>query len=356
MAFSLSRLTQNLLNRSRGARKTTATRTTLVTGSVALGALVTGAVLEKTRRNRLPKADALPKALDAEVREFEIIEGRVRYYQRAGTGVPIVLLHSVNAAASSFEIKPIFDHLKAHTDRPLYALDLLGFGLSDRPAVRYSPGLYQRELRRFLSERVRAAADVIALSLSCEYAATVANAFPVLINRMVFISPAGLSSDLQESILQRTVVGAASTVGAFDLFFARLTQRSALRDFYAEHVFLKPENVPSALVDYAYLTSHVKGAHNAPRRFIQGGLSMRAYAPKVYAAIKKPTLFVIPEANSDMVQHFARAPEIAAENHEYIELRHIDAGLLPQWEKPVALFEAIDPFIGAESAVPEQAA
>ncbi|HET6568066.1 MAG TPA: alpha/beta fold hydrolase [Rhodothermales bacterium] len=347
MAFSLSKLAQNLLKRTNGDRSSTSARTTtLVTGSVAVGALVTGAVLEKTRRNRLPRPDQLPKALEADVQEIEIMEGRVRYYKRGGNGVPIVLLHSVNAAASSFEMKPIFEHLKAHTDRPLYALDLLGFGLSDRPAARYSPGLYQRELRRFLSERVMEAADVIALSLSCEYAATVANAFPFLVNRMVFISPTGLGAHPQESVLQRAVVGAASTVGAFEIFFARLTQRSSLRSFYAEHVFLKPDHVPSALVDYAYVTSHAKGAHYAPRRFIQGVLSMHGYAPPVYAGIRQPTLFVIPQADSEMVQDFVRAPVIAAENEAYIQLRHVDAGLLPQWEAPEALFEVIDPFIG----------
>lgn len=356
MAFSLSKLAQKFVKHTGDDQKSSATRTAaVVTGSVALGALITGAVLEKSRRNRLPEPDQLPKALDADVHEIEIMEGKARYYKRDGKGVPIVLLHSVNAAASSFEMKPIFDHLKTNTDRPVYALDLLGFGLSDRPSTRYGPGLYQRELRRFLSERVRTAADVIALSLSCEYTATVANAFPVLIKRMVFISPTGLGANPQESVLQRAVVGVASSVGAFEIFFARLTQRSALRSFYAEHVFLKPENVPSALVDYAYVTSHARGAHYAPRRFIQGLLSMHEYAPRVYASIQQPTVFVIPDPDSEMVQDFARASEIVAGNTEHLQLRHVHSGLLPQWEAPVPLFEIIDRFVDISTEIPEHA-
>jgi pimeloyl-ACP methyl ester carboxylesterase len=350
MPLSLSKLTQNLFRKSlNGAPSgdgSTRTRT-IVTGSVAIGALVTGAVLEKTRRDRLPRAQQLPKAIDAEVEEMEIMEGRVRYYKRPGSGVPIVLLHSINAAASSFEMRPIFEHLAAHTDRPIYAMDWLGFGISDRPPARYTPGLYQRQLRRFLSERLRTSADIIALSLASEYAATVAHAFPVLVRRLVFISPTGLGDSSQESMLQQAVIGVASSVGAFEVFFARLTQRAALRNFYAEHVFMKPENVPAELVEYAYVTTHAKGAHQAPRRFIQGTLSMKEYAPRTYTHVQAPTLLVIPEADSDMVQDFARAPEIAAANGEHIRLHKIYSGLLPQWEAPQELFDAIDEFLGA---------
>ena len=107
-------------------------KTALVTGSVALGALLTGAVLEKARRTKLSPADELPPMLDAEVHEMEMMEGRARYYHRPGAGAPVLLLHSINAAASSFEMRPIFDHLAQTTTRPLYALDWLGFGRSIR--------------------------------------------------------------------------------------------------------------------------------------------------------------------------------------------------------------------------------
>lgn len=358
MPFSLSQLTQNLFRKSTSSvpsRDGSTRMRTIVTGSVAIGALVTGAVLEKTRRDRLPRAWQLPKAIDADVEELEIMEGRVRYYKRPGSGIPIVLLHSINAAASSYEMKPIFDHLASHTDRPIYAMDWLGFGISDRPNARYTPGLYQRQLRRFLSERVRSSADIIALSLASEYAATIAHAFPVLVKRLVFISPTGLGPTLQESLFQQAVIGVASSVGAFEVFFARLTQRASLRRFYAEHVFLNPDNVPADLVEYAYLTSHVRGAHHAPRRFIQGSLSMKEYAPRTYMHVHAPTLLIIPESDPEMVQDFARADEIAAANKEYIQIRKIHSGLLPQWEASQELFDVIDDFLDvAVSAHPQK--
>ena len=76
-------------------------KTALVTGSVALGALITSAVLEKARHRSFPSSAHLPPAVDATVREMEIMEGRARYYYRAGTGRPVVSRREVAVSASS---------------------------------------------------------------------------------------------------------------------------------------------------------------------------------------------------------------------------------------------------------------
>ncbi len=48
-------------------------------------------------------------ALDAERREVEGRAGRVSFYV-AGDGPPLLLIHSINAAGSAYEIKPISRH------------------------------------------------------------------------------------------------------------------------------------------------------------------------------------------------------------------------------------------------------
>ncbi len=317
-------------------------------GAVALGTYLTGAAARWAYRRRLPSPEALPPAIEADARTFELPEGRTNYYVRPGSGTPIVLLHSINAAASSFEMKPIFDRLAAATERPLYAVDWLGFGRSARPNVSYTPGLYLRQLRRFLEERVHSPADLVALSLGAEYAARVALAAPHLVRRLVLISPTGLGDDRGPSLAGRVFVRALHGVGAFELLFYALTQPASIRRFYARQVFLDPTRVPDALVDYAHLTAHALGGHRAPRRFVDGTLFPPSPAASVYARLYRPTLLVTPRDASDMVQDFEQAATVVAQNAHDLTRHRLPSGLLPQWESPDLLFDALDDFLSTD--------
>ena len=70
-------------------------------------------------------------------------DGRIACYA-AGTGPTVLLLHSMNAAASSMEMEPLFTALAA--DHHVVAIDWLGFGASDRPDQPYRPERYLRVL------------------------------------------------------------------------------------------------------------------------------------------------------------------------------------------------------------------
>lgn len=323
-----------------------ARNTALVTGSVALGAYLTGLIARRAQRARRPSATALPAALDATIHEQELMEGRARFYERPGEGIPVVLLHSFNAAASSFEMKPIFKHLAATTQRPLYALDWFGFGLSDRTPISYRPELYLRQLRRFLSEYLHEPADLIALSLGSEYAAVIAQESPFLVRKLVLLSPTGLQTgNALSSPLRRTLIGLAEGAGAFELFFYRLTRRDSLRSFYARQVFRTGTEVPSDLVKYAFLTTHVRGAHYAPRRFVDGTLFLDARARLAYCLVQLPILMIAPVEADDLVQDFEGLDDLVNANPAYLTVERLPSGLMPHWERPAALFEYLDAFL-----------
>lgn len=322
--------------------------TAVVTGSVALGALLTGAVLRRVRQHNLRLPSAVPPALDASVRTFELMEGRVRFYHRDGAGVPVVLLHSLNAAASSAEMQPLFDHLAAHTTRPLYAMDWLGFGLSERPPVRYSPSLYIRQLRRFLSEYVHQPADLVALSLGCEYGAAVGHSLPYLVRRLALIAPTALAAPDEASLLRQTAVRVADHLGAFEALYYRLTREEALRGFYERQVFRDPAAVPGALVSYARETTQVRGAHHAPRYFVEGALFTRDVARHAYAHLRVPTRFLLPQDASGLIQNFDRLDDLLARNPSYLSATRLPGGLLPHWESPGAFFPVLDDFLSTD--------
>ncbi|MFN8539274.1 MAG: hypothetical protein U0232_17585 [Thermomicrobiales bacterium] len=57
------------------------------------------------------------------------------YVAREAAGRPLVLLHSVNAAASAYEMWPLFEAYRKQ--RPVYALDFLG--IPERGERAYTP-------------------------------------------------------------------------------------------------------------------------------------------------------------------------------------------------------------------------
>lgn len=336
-------------NSSEGSSDGSLSRKALITGSVAAGTYVAGALARRFRRQSLPPPHQLPKAIDTDTETFELMEGQANIYVRPGTGTPVVLIHSFNAAASSFEMAPIFDHVAATTDRPIYAVDWLGFGRSDRPPIKYRPELYQRQLRRFLSEHLQDAADVIALSLGSEYAASVALEAPILIRRLVLLNPTGLGGKRGPSTVGRISIKLAGSVGLFELFFYQLTRRATLRRFYERQIFLDSDLIPDELIEYAHTTTHAKGAHRAPRYFVDGTLFPPSPAISRYARLYRPTLLLTPQDATDTVQRFERTEQVLRENDDSLHHHQLPGGLLPHWEEPEPCFDALDAFLFSDT-------
>lgn len=323
-------------------------RTAVATGATAAGAYAGLSLAAWTYRQQLPPPFSLPPALGLDARPLEGPGGRSQYYVRPGTGPPIVLLHSFNAVASSFEMKPIAEHLVATTERPVYALDWLGFGRSSRGALNYTPALYRQQLYHFLTETVDAPADLVALSLGGEYAAQVSLQAAPLVRRLVLLSPTGLSESRGPSWPGRLGLTLAAQTGIFELFYYRLTRRSSLRDFYARQIFLDADAIPDELLDYAATTAGARGAHRAPLRFVDGTLFLDDVAESVYARLYRPTLLLTPEAPASTVQSFEHLPALLGRNARDLSHESLPGGLLPHWEAPAPLFRDLDAFLNTD--------
>ena len=58
------------------------------------------------------------------------------YYTKHGKGTPLLLIHDLNPASSSYEWEKIAKHLAKH--HTVYTLDLIGCGRSEKPNMTYS--------------------------------------------------------------------------------------------------------------------------------------------------------------------------------------------------------------------------
>ena len=295
----------------------------------------------------------LPPALKAQRTEFDGgPAGRLSYYvDRQQWGRPLVLVHSVNAAASSFEMRPLFEHYRRQ--RPVFALDLPGYGFSERSDRVYSPELFTQAVVELIRTQVGQQADVIALSLGCEFAARAALAYPDLIRSLVLISPSGLGKGKGgRSSQQAGSVGVSDglhSLLAFPLWGQGLYDLIATRRSIA--YFLRQSFVsapPTSLIDYAFATSHQPGARYAPLYFLSGGLFTTGVRQDVYAALSTPALVLY---DQDAFVRFDALPDLQAANAAIQAVRITPTLGLPHWEKPDETTREIDAFWQSLGAV-----
>ena len=279
----------------------------------------------------------LVNAIDAPRKEFF---GRnstfMSYYHNdREDGRPLVLLHSINAAASAYEMRPFFAYYRG--ERPVYALDLPGFGFSERSNREYSAELYQNAILDFLETVVKAPADVIALSLSSEFAALAANQSPELFHSLSLISPTGLgkeSSDLGDAKLLPLLNNPVWAQPLYDLLVTKLSL----------HFFLKKSfvsEIDEGMLEYAYETSHQPGARFAPLTFVAGKLFSGNIVEIGYNPLSIPCLVLF---DQDSYTTFERLAEVLSRNTGWRARKIVSTRGLPHWEQMGQVAEALDSF------------
>ncbi|HZZ44000.1 MAG TPA: alpha/beta fold hydrolase [Tepidisphaeraceae bacterium] len=158
--------------------------------------------------------------------------GRV-HYQKRGMGDPLVLVHDVYPGASHEEFSRNIDGLARRFT--VYAVDLLGFGESDRPRYFYTAKTYGELIFDFLREEIGGSAYVMASGLSAGYAAMGVEWEDEWYRKLVLVSPRtepmGWDGPRWMAALRRRLL----TMGAGEYELA--TEEFSMRTFLQERLF-----------------------------------------------------------------------------------------------------------------------
>jgi pimeloyl-ACP methyl ester carboxylesterase len=292
--------------------------------AAAVGATAVGNRLLSRERTDLPS----PLGYDLSTyrwRGFDIA------YTEAGdpTDPDLLLVHGINAAASSHEFRYVVDALAE--EYHVIAPDLPGFGHSDRPPLLYSDALYVTFVRDFVRDRTDRP-TVLASSLSAAYVAEAAEDEELDAESFVFVCPTATTIPGRRtwlrSLFRLPVVGE----GLYNL----LVSKPAIRYFLADHAFDGP--IPDEWVDYDWLTAHQPGARFAPAAFVSGFLDSDLDLAEAIGAIEAPTTIVW--GREAELPPLSRGRELArAANARLVVFDNAD--LLPHAEHPEAFVEEL---------------
>lgn len=287
-------------------------------------------------------APPLTPAVSGQRLEMDSAAGRLSYYME-GSGPPLLLVHSVNAAATVAEVKPVYDHYK--TRRTVFALDLPGFGFSERSDRAYTPALMGTAilaLLELIEKRcgVRGV-DVMGFSLSCEFVARVAVEQPDRVRTLALVSPTGFSGDKPRRgpagstyampWFHRALTGPGWGRKAFNL----LTRPAVVRYFLNKTWGGK--NIDEGLWAYCVLTARQAGAEHAPLCFLSGQM-FSADIHTVYASLRQP-VWVSHGVRGDFTDYRGLA---MAQSQPNWRISVYQTGAIPYFEVPQEWFPAFD--------------
>lgn len=266
------------------------------------------------------------------------------HYQKTGSGSPILLVHDLNAYSSSYEWNKIIKYLsKINT---VYAIDLLGCGLSEKPNLTYTNYLYVQLISDFIKHIIGKKSDIVVTGSSSSFILMSCNNNEDLIGKIILVNPESIAemakiptkrTKILKFIINMPIIGT--------LVYNIIGTRNRIESVFKTEYFYNPMKVEISMIDTYYESLHTQ---NANSKFLFSSIKGRFTNINILHCLNKinHSIYIITgKASSD--------GQLIAEQYQNfipsIEIISIDkTKYLPQLEYPFALVEQINILFGTE--------
>jgi pimeloyl-ACP methyl ester carboxylesterase len=259
------------------------------------------------------------------------------FYHRAGRGRPLVLLHGFLLSHWSF--RKIIPGLAA--ERDVIAIDLPGFGESDRPSpdrYRYDETGYAETVVSVLDELGLDRAALAGHSLGGSVALAVAARRPERVERLALLNPMVYDVPLppEARVLLTPYIGLPA--------LRRLYTRGLLRRDLGIYAYRDRACLSDDTLDYLWERLNRPGGFEAAHAVLRT-IADHASVPRLLRAVRAPSVVVWGE--DDRLFPREHASRLAAELPGTKLLLIPGSGHTPAEEQPEAVLAALRPFLAA---------
>jgi len=209
----------------------------------------------------------------------------IRYAAR-GSGPPLLLLHGFCEFLETwdFNFRPLSEHCR------VYAMDLPGHGLSDKPYLDYSISFFTNFIIGFMQALGIDRANIIGHSFGGAISINIATSFPEKVDRLILESSFGLSSDI--SLLHKLC--SVPVLADAD------ERESGVKTALEERInmeFYSPDFVAREIVGRSYLFMQMPEARRVMLNIMHNWVDVNGLRPEAVMVdrlhlIKSPTLFI----------------------------------------------------------------
>jgi pimeloyl-ACP methyl ester carboxylesterase len=257
-----------------------------------------------------------------ELRSVAVFGRTIKYYD-VGHGPALVLIHGVGGDADGWAF--CLEALAAA--HRVIALDLLGFGRSDKPLIDYTIAGFVEVLERFLRALEVERGNLLGESLGGWIAASFALQFPDAVDKLILVDAAGVWGDVTELPIDLHVSTRAHLREVFDL------------------LLYQPSVASEELVDLAYELHLARGDGYTIDSVVRNLQSGRERLDETIGNLKAPVLIIWGEQDRMIPVSVGRRLQqlIAGSRLEVIA----ECGHLPALEKPVEFVRRVLSFLGS---------
>lgn len=292
--------------------------------------------------NRVHTSMCTAKSLlrNSENRYYEWRFGKVRY-QKKGSGSPLLLVHDLTAGSSNYEYHRLINNLTENHE--IYSLDLLGYGLSDKPSMTYTGNLYEQLVSDFIMNVIKRKTSVVVTGESVPFVIMACHNNPDMFNKLICINPQNLylqnqipskQTQLMKLFLETPILGTFT--------YHVLTNRIMLEKQFQNQYFCRLDEIRDK-----YIANYLEAAYT-------GGYSSKfAFASYVGKYMNLNILRELKNINNSILMIGGEKEEdikTTIDNYKYynpaIEEVYIpDTKHLPQLEAPDEMLEQIKVFL-----------
>ena len=272
--------------------------------------------------------------------QFVSVDGLQIHYRTAGSGPPLILIHGI--FANLFGWRHVFDQLaQEHT---VFALDLKGHGLSDKPASDdYSPFGMADLIAHFMDALGIDSAAVIGQSMGGAIAAALAVRHPTRVQRLVLVDAAGYALNYHIMPLLTRVAGSA----AAGFVFRNSAPHRGLAARLLRNCYYEPDRTCTPdVVDGYFLPLLTPGASSVisplARDFGQTSIAHRL------KEIQAPTLILWGQYDAVIPMHWGYRFQQDIANAELVVFPK--CGHCPHEEEPEKFLETVKSFLRREDS------
>jgi len=265
-----------------------------------------------------PSQSALPPL--PELRAASFFGRNIRYYD-VGSGPALVLIHGIGGDADewAFCLEPL------SASHRVIALDLLGFGRSDKPFLAYCIEVFVEVLETFLHDLDIARPTLIGASLGGWIAAAAALKTPQALDKLVLVDAAGVWGDTKELPVDLHV-----------------STRRHMREVM-EMIFYDKKLATDELIDLAYAQHLQRGDGYTIQRILQNLRDGREFLDSRIATLTLPTLLIWGEEDELIPVATGRRMHTLIPGSQLAVIPQ--CGHLPAFEKPIEFTNCVLNFL-----------